>query len=236
MKPMLDGGFAAGKATLSLAPSVFALAIIGIFVARGVLGMVSTYAIAWVSNRVVLDLRGAMFARLVRMPTRFFDEHNSGALLSRIAYDVAGVTSAATTVLTTVVKDSVTVIALLAWLFYLNWKLTLIALVSAPLIAFAMRQLSRRLRNMAREAQRSMGDLVHVLEETIECHRIVKIFGGQAVEAGNIIVRQRGTQFHPGAGVGLGRDHTLFALVDGKVEFGTKGAAKRRTVSVVAEA
>lgn len=64
----------------------------------------------------------------------------------------------------------------------------------------------------------------------------VKLFGGQAVEAGNIIVRQRGTQFHPGAGVGLGRDHTLFALVDGKVAFSTKGAAKRRTVSVVAEA
>ena len=64
----------------------------------------------------------------------------------------------------------------------------------------------------------------------------VKLFGGQAVEAGNIIVRQRGTQFHPGAGVGLGRDHTLFALVDGKVEFAVKGAAKRRTVSVVAEA
>ncbi len=64
----------------------------------------------------------------------------------------------------------------------------------------------------------------------------VKLFGGQAVEAGNIIVRQRGTQFHPGAGVGLGRDHTLFALVDGTVAFGVKGAAKRRTVSVVAEA
>ena len=64
----------------------------------------------------------------------------------------------------------------------------------------------------------------------------VKVFGGQAIDAGNIIIRQRGTQFHPGPGVGLGRDHTLFALVDGKVEFGTKGAAKRRTVSVVAEA
>ena len=61
----------------------------------------------------------------------------------------------------------------------------------------------------------------------------VKIYGGQAIEAGNIIVRQRGTQFHPGPGVGLGRDHTLFALVDGKVEFSVKGAAKRRTVSVV---
>jgi large subunit ribosomal protein L27 len=62
----------------------------------------------------------------------------------------------------------------------------------------------------------------------------VKIFGGQAIDAGNIIVRQRGTQFHPGMGVGLGRDHTLFALIDGKVEFAVKGPKKRRTVSVVA--
>ena len=61
----------------------------------------------------------------------------------------------------------------------------------------------------------------------------VKIFGGQAAEAGNIIVRQRGTEFHPGAGVGIGRDHTLYALVDGKVDFSVKGANKRRTVSVV---
>ena len=64
----------------------------------------------------------------------------------------------------------------------------------------------------------------------------VKVFGGQAIDAGNIIIRQRGTQFHPGPGVGLGRDHTLFALVDGKVEFGVKGPKKRRTVSVVAQA
>jgi len=62
----------------------------------------------------------------------------------------------------------------------------------------------------------------------------VKIYGGQAVEAGNIIVRQRGTQFHPGAGVGIGRDHTLFALVNGKVDFAVKGARQRRTISVVA--
>ena len=61
----------------------------------------------------------------------------------------------------------------------------------------------------------------------------VKRYGGELVVPGNIIVRQRGTQFHPGTGVGLGRDHTLFALVDGKVEFSVKGANKRRTVSVV---
>ena len=67
----------------------------------------------------------------------------------------------------------------------------------------------------------------------------VKVFGGQAIDAGNIIIRQRGTQFHPGPGVGLGRDHTLFArlaVVGGKVEFSVKGAKKRRTVSGVTEA
>ena len=63
----------------------------------------------------------------------------------------------------------------------------------------------------------------------------VKIYGGQAVAAGNIIVRQRGTQFHPGTGVGLGRDHTLFALIDGKVKFSIKGAKNRRTVGVISE-
>ena len=61
----------------------------------------------------------------------------------------------------------------------------------------------------------------------------VKLYGGQVVEAGNIIVRQRGTQFHPGAGVGLGRDHTLFALVDGKVQFAVRGDKNRRFVDVV---
>jgi subfamily B ATP-binding cassette protein MsbA len=85
-------------------------------------------------------------------------------------------------VLTVVVKDSVTVAALLVWLFYLNWKLTLIALVAAPLIALALRQLSRRLRQMAREAQRSMGELVHVIEETIECHKVVKYSAGTSTK------------------------------------------------------
>ena len=63
----------------------------------------------------------------------------------------------------------------------------------------------------------------------------IKVYGGQSIPAGGIIVRQRGTRFHPGRNVGLGRDHTLFALVNGKVEFSTKGPKKRRTVSVVAE-
>ena len=182
IKPLLDRGFGADK-QLALPPLLFAAAIVSIFLLRGVLTFSSSYFLAWVGSRVVLDLRAAMFARLVRLPARFFDDHSSGAVLSKVAYDVGGVTSAATTVLTAAVQDSIRVIGLLGWLLYLNWKLTLIALAVGPPIALFVRLLSGRLRSMAREAQHAMGDLVHVLEETIECHKVVKVFGGQEYEA-----------------------------------------------------
>ncbi len=182
IKPLLDSGFAAG-AKPSPAPAVFAGAVVGIFVLRGFLTFVSSYLLAWVGNRVVLDMRAAMFARLTRLPTRFFDDHSSGALLSKVAYDVNGVASAATSVLTVLVKDSIAIAGLLGYLLYLNWKLTLIALAMGPPIALAVRLFSRRLRRVSREAQHAMGDLVHVLEETIECHKVVKVFGGQDYEA-----------------------------------------------------
>ena len=181
IKPLLDGGFAAVQAAHP--PIFYAAVLVGLFLLRGVLTFTSSYFLAWVANRVVLDLRAAMFSRLVRLPTRFFDDNSSGVLLSKIAYDVMGVTMAATSVITVAVKDSIAVAGLLGWLFYLNWKLTLIALAVGPLIAWSVRLVSRRLRRMAREAQRSMGDLAHVLEETIECHRVVKVFGGQEYES-----------------------------------------------------
>ncbi len=182
IKPLLDHGFAAG-AQQPVPPILFAAAIVGIFLARGILTFTSSYFLAWVGNRVVLDLRAAMFARLLRLPAKYFDEHSSGAVLSKIAYDVSGVTAAATTVLTVAIKDSIAVAGLLAWLFYLDWKLTLIALAVGPPIALFVRLLSGRLRSMARGAQTAMGDLAHVLEETIECHKVVKVFGGQDYES-----------------------------------------------------
>ena len=182
MKPLLDGGFARGQVP-SLPPILFAAALVGIFVVRGLLTFVSSYLIAWVGNRVVLDLRAKMFGRLLRMPTRFFDEHSSGMLLSKVAYDVNGVTQASTSVLTVLVKDTVAIVGLLAWLLYVNWQLTLIALAVGPAIAVTVRAFSRRLRRMSRETQHAMGDLAHVLEEAIECHRVVKIFGGQEYES-----------------------------------------------------
>jgi ATP-binding cassette, subfamily B, bacterial MsbA len=182
IKPLLDGGFATrGAPTLS--PVLFAAALIGVFLVRGLLTFFSSYCLHWVGHRLVLDLRGAMFSRLIRSPARFFDDQSSGVLLSKVAYDVMGVTAAATTVVTVLVKDTIAVLGLLAWLFYLNWKLTLIALTVGPAIAWFIKLLSRRLRRMARGVQHAMGGIVHVLEETIQGHKVVKIFGGQDYEA-----------------------------------------------------
>ena len=194
IKPLLDGGFATrGAPTLS--PGVFALALVVIFVVRGILTFLSSYCLQWVAQRLVLDLRLAMFSRLVRLPTRYFDDQSSGMLLSKVAYDVAGVTNSATTVVMVAVKDTIAIVGLIGWLLYLNWKLTLIALVVAPAVAIFVKVLSRRLRSMAREAQTSMGQVVHVLEETIQCHKVVKVFGGQQYEAERFA---RAAQLHRG--------------------------------------
>ncbi len=183
IRRLLDGGFAAAGGPRHPA-ALYAAAIIGIFLLRGALGFVSSYCLAWVSNRVILDLRSAMFSRLVRLPTRTLDDASSGVLLSKVAYDVSNVAQASTTVLTVAIQDSIRVVGLLGYLLYLNWKLTLIAILVGPPLALMVRLLSRRLRSMARAAQGSMGDMVHVLEETLQAHRVVKVFGGQDYETG----------------------------------------------------
>src|SRR5688572_17031416 len=182
IKPLLDSGFGPGTQS-SVPPILFAAAIVGIFLLRGLLTFTSSYLMAWVGNRVVLDLRAQMFARLVRLPAGFFDDHTSGSVLSKVAYDVGGVTAAATSVLTVAVQDTIRVVGLLGFMLYLNWRLTLIAIAVGPPIALFVRLLSGRLRSMARASQHATGDLVHVLEETIECHKVVKVFGGQEYES-----------------------------------------------------
>ncbi|MBI4294345.1 MAG: lipid A export permease/ATP-binding protein MsbA [Betaproteobacteria bacterium] len=180
MKPLLDGSFVNRDNTQTY---VIPLALVGIFLLRGVLSYVTSYALAWVSNKVVLDIRNAMFSRLLALPTRYYDNESSGVLISKIAYDVNGVSSAATNVLTVLVRDSLAVVGLLGWLLYLNWKLTLVAIVVAPGIALAVKLFSKRLRRMSQNSMRAMADITHVLEESIECQKVVKIFGGQEYEA-----------------------------------------------------
>jgi len=180
MKYMLDDGFA--KSRGGWAWLIYPLIILAIFLVRAIFGFLGEYAMSWVANNVITELRQAMFGRIVHLPMRYYSDNLSGHLMSRVMYDVTNVTGAATTAITSLIRDSLSIIALMGWLFYLNWQLTLITLVMAPPIAVAVRFFSRRLRKVSRGMQQAMGKITQVLQETIEGYKVVRIFGGQAYE------------------------------------------------------
>ncbi|MDP1594929.1 MAG: lipid A export permease/ATP-binding protein MsbA [Gallionella sp.] len=179
MKPMLDGTFVhKDQAMMRIVP----LVIILIFLVRGIATFVGTLAISWVGNKLVMDLREEMFRKLLCLPTGYYDEHATGSLLSKLTFDVTQVTTAATTVVTITVRDSIVMAGLLGWLFYLNWKLTLLTLLMAPVIALIISTISKRMRLSSRDSQQSMGDMTQVIEESVSAHKVVKLFGGQQYE------------------------------------------------------
>ncbi len=180
MKKLLDDGFSSAAGPWDWL--IYPLAIMGIFLLRAVLGFIGEYAMSWVSNNVVTELRQAMFRRMVRLPAGYYSDNLSGRLMSRIAYDVTGVAGAATNALTSLIKDSLSIVGLLGWLLYLNWQLTLVTLSVVPFIGFVVRKFSKRLRAVAKGQQESMGRITQVLQEAIEGHKVVKIFGGQSYE------------------------------------------------------
>ena len=159
------------------------LGIIAVFVVSGLASFTSGYANQWVSNKVILDLRREMFARVLRLPPAYFDEIASAQLVARFTNDVNNIAAAATSVLAVLVRDTVTIVALLAILLYANWQLTLIAFLVIPPIAIVVRLFSRRLRQMSRESQRAVGGIAEVLDESISNQRVVRVFGGQAYES-----------------------------------------------------
>jgi subfamily B ATP-binding cassette protein MsbA len=179
LKPLLDGVFVNKDESVIRWTPVF---IVGLFVLRGLAEYVAQFALNWVGNRLVMDLRGIMFRKLLTLPARYFDDQASGNLISRLTFDVMQVTTAATSVLTAVFKDALVIIGLLGWMFWLNWKLTLLSLVMTPVIVLVVRMISVRLRNSSRQVQQQMGDMTQVIQETIEGHRVVKLFGGQPYE------------------------------------------------------
>ncbi len=180
VKPFLDGTFVKKDPFLIAWVPVF---MVLLYVVRGAATYMGTYASAWVGNRVVMDLRDLMFRRMLALPLGFFHDNTTGNLISRFTFDVAQVTGAATNVVTVLIKDSVTILGLLGYLLYTDWKLTLISLIMVPPIALVVRYFNVRLRNMSRKTQDAMGDITQVLQETVECNKVVKIFAGQEYEA-----------------------------------------------------
>ncbi len=179
LKPMLDMSFVhKDPAWIRWVPVM----LLGLFVVRGVANFVSKFAMNWVGNKVVMDLRRQMFERLLQLPVRYFDDHPSGVLISKLVFDASQVMTAATTVVTNLVTDSFVVIGLLGWLVYLNWKLTSITLLAAPPIAWVVKKFNARLRNVNRDGMKAMGGITTVLDESIGCQKVIKIFGGVPVE------------------------------------------------------
>ncbi|MGZ8231048.1 MAG: lipid A export permease/ATP-binding protein MsbA [Burkholderiales bacterium] len=179
LKPWLDGTFVdKDKWIMTWTPVV----IVVLFAVRGIADYISHYLTAWVGNRVVMDLRNAMFDKLLKLPAPYYDNNPAGNLISKVTFDVTQVTTAATKVLTVLVREGLTAVGLLAWMLWLNWKLTLVSLVLTPAVILVVRLISRRLRTSSRDVQRSMGDVTQVLQEAIEGHKVVKLFGGHDYE------------------------------------------------------
>ncbi len=179
LKPTLDGTFV-DKNVDTL--GTMALVLVGLFLVRGVTAFTSSVCLAWVGHRLVMDLRVAVFDKLTCLPARYFDRNTTGSLISKVTFDAGQVAEAGTSVLTVLIRDSLAIIGLLGWMIYLNWKLTLVFLISAPFVVAIVRYFSSRLRRMSKNLQTSMGEVTHVLDETISGQRIVRTFGGQEQE------------------------------------------------------
>ena len=189
MKPLLDNGFMpSGKDDVSdnllrSAPWSVPLIIIGVMTLRGVITFSANYAMAWVQIRLINDIRQQMFDHMLRLPMAFFEQTPSARSITRLTNDVNNIASAATTVGVTLVRESLSIVGLLGWLLYLNWKLTLVTLAVAPFIAWVTKKVGVRLRNLSRASQDGMGTMTQALQEAIHCQKVLKVFDGHAQES-----------------------------------------------------
>jgi ATP-binding cassette, subfamily B, bacterial MsbA len=181
MKYLLDQGFQTKDARMVW---LIPVGIVALFLVRSVLVYLTGYLMMWISSRLVTDLRRAMFAKLIVLPTQHFDNNSAGQLISRLVYDVSYVSEAATSALVTVVRESLTALALLCYLLYLDWRLTLITLAIGPVIAFSVKSFGKRMRSASQKSLLAMRLISHTIEETVAAQKVVKIFGGQARQTG----------------------------------------------------
>ncbi len=159
------------------------LTLLAIYLIRGMGSFIGNYYLSKVSFSVIKTLRDQMFDHLVLLPNRFYEQNNSGHLISMITYNVDQVAQAITDAIRIIIREGITVIALLAYIFYLNWKLTLAFIVVAPIIALIVSYVSKRFKRLSKNIQVSMGDLTHVSSEAINGYKEVKSFGGQSYES-----------------------------------------------------
>jgi subfamily B ATP-binding cassette protein MsbA len=180
MKLLLDKGFSEVRSfSLWLVP----LFVVGIFVIRGLSTFTTTYLMSAISGRLISTLRQQMFRRLLDVPLDFYRDNSTGKIINAMMLEVNQVLDLIRSVMIVVIRDSLTVIGLLSFLFWLNWKLTLVIIVLGPVIAFVVRITAKRLKQLIIQNQTLNAELTQTIEETTRAQQVIKIFGGQQYEA-----------------------------------------------------
>jgi ATP-binding cassette, subfamily B, bacterial MsbA len=179
MKPLLDRGFTGELDTKLWLVPIF---LVGLAFIRGGAQFLSNYLLSRVINAVLLKLREQMFQTLLHAKTEFYQKSSASSLINAVVFEVNNVLSIMGTMLISLVRDSLTVLGLLGYLIYLNWKLTLVVLIIFPIIAYIMSLINRRLRGLNREQQAMTSELAYIVEEAVSGHKIVKVHGGETYE------------------------------------------------------
>jgi|TARA_B110000259_G_scaffold84847_1_gene98960 subfamily B ATP-binding cassette protein MsbA len=179
LKKVTDEGFMQQPAGQAF---VLPLMLLSLMSARGLAGLVSMYSMRWIARRVVEVLRIQAFGRLMHMPVSYFDTQSTGVMVSKLTYDAERLSSVATRTAMNVLRDVLTMVGLVAYMLYLDWRLTLIFAIVAPLMVLYLRKTTPKLRANAKKVQLAVGEMTKVSEEAISGQRIVKIFGAQDYE------------------------------------------------------
>ena len=164
------------------ARTLLVLIILGIFALRGLGSFLGDFFLAKVGRTVVHKLRTALFNHYLILPNEFFDKHAKGHIISKITFDVEQVYGSITNAVTSLVREGLTVIFLLGYMFYMNWKLTLIFFAAAPFLAFIVKKANKYFKKYSTNVQGSMGQVTQVAGEAVNAYQEVKIFSGHAYE------------------------------------------------------
>ncbi len=163
--------------------NLFPLIIIMLFFVRGVGSFLGNYYTALVSRNLVYQLRVEVFNKLLRLPSTFYLANPAGTISSKLIFDVEQVTAASTDSMKTLLRDGLTVVALIGFLLYSNWRLTLILFVVLPPILWLIRVASKRYLKLSKGIQETMGEVSHITNEVVSGYHVVKNYGGQAYES-----------------------------------------------------
>ena len=175
LKPLLDKGFTEGSLSLWMVP----VALIGVFLVRGIAQFCGAYALARIANEGMLRLRTALFDRLLVADMSLYSRQSASTLSNTVVYEVQTGFNALVQALMGLSRDGFTAIALLGYLIYLNWQLTLIVAVMGPGVSWIMKTLSRRLYKLTKSSQKATDDLAYVVEENVLAHRMVRLHGAE---------------------------------------------------------